>query len=328
MAKAVNMKPLPNMPWEDCPKGFEGPIWRYSGNPVIKRNPNKVVSRAFNSALVPFNGEYIGVFRGDGIDDVAHLYVGHSKDGVNIEIEEKRIVFVDKDGKTLKETGYQYDPRVIELEGKYYVVFCDEMGGPTITIAETEDFKKFIKYPTTFLPCNRNGVLFPRKINGKYYMLSRPSDTGHTKFGDIYISESKDLEYWGNHKRVAEAGYEWWCGTKIGAGPVPIETDEGWLVFIHGVIGTCNGFVYSIGAIILEKDNPSVVKYRCTNYLMTPEMNYEVNGFVPNVAFPTSCLVDGDTGRIAIYYGCANTYTGIAFTTVDRVVDYVKAHKR
>ena len=53
MAKVVNMKPLPNMPWEDCPKGFEGPIWRYSGNPIIKRNPNKVVARAFNSALVP-----------------------------------------------------------------------------------------------------------------------------------------------------------------------------------------------------------------------------------------------------------------------------------
>ena len=328
MAKIVNGKPIPNMPWENCPQGFEGPIWKYSGNPVIKRNPNKTISRVFNSALVPFNGEYVGVFRGDGYDDVAHIYVGHSKDGVNIEIEDKRITFVDRDGNPIKETAYQYDPRLIPLNGKYYVVFCDEMGGPTITIAETTDFKTFVKLNTAFLPCNRNGVLFPRKINGKYYMLSRPSDNAHTAFGDIFISESNDLEYWGNHKRVAFAGCEWWCSTKIGAGPVPIETDEGWLVFIHGVSTTCNGFVYSIGALILDKDNPWIDKDRCSTYLMTQEESYETTGFVPNVTFPTSCLVDSDTGRIAIYYGAADTYTGIAFTTIERVMDYIKAHKR
>ena len=328
MAKVVNMKPLPNMPWEDCPKGFEGPIWRYSGNPIIKRNPNKVIARAFNSALVPFNGEYVGVFRGDGLDGIAHLYVGHSKDGVNIEIEEKRITFVDKNGKTIKETAYQYDPRVIPLEGKYYVVFCDEMGGPTITVAETTDFKTFIKYPTTFLPCNRNGVLFPRKINGKYYMLSRPSDTGHTKFGDIFISESKDLEYWGNHRRVTEAGWEWWCGTKIGAGPVPIETDLGWLIFFHGANLTCSGLVYSIGAAILDRDDPSKVLHRCSNFLLAPEKEYETRGYVPNVLFPVSCLTDAATGRITIYAGGADTVTEVLFTDIDTVIDYILKYER
>ena len=120
--KIVNGMAIPNMPWEECPKGFNGPIWRYSKNPVINRHPNSVISRAFNSALVPFNGEFVGVFRGDNLDDIPHLYVGHSKDGIHIDISEEQIHFVDKNGNPLKDTNYQYDPRVIMLEGSYYLI--------------------------------------------------------------------------------------------------------------------------------------------------------------------------------------------------------------
>ena len=327
MSKIIG-KELKNMPWEDCPQGFAGPIWRYSQNPVIKRHPNAEISRSFNSAVVPFNGEFIGVFRGDNLDDIPHLYVGHSKDGINFQIEEKKISFVDEKGNPVPDTMYQYDPRVIELEGEYYVVWCDELCGPTISIAKTQDFQKFVKFDNPFLPYNRNGVLFPKKINGKYYMLSRPSDSGHTAFGDIFLSESNDLTYWGKHRVVAQKGYEWWCALKIGAGPVPIELDDGWLVFIHGVNRTCNGYVYSIGALILDKEDISKVKYRCKNFLLTPEMDYETNGFVPNVIFPTCALVDAPSGRIALYYGSADTYVGLAFTTVDKIVDYIKKNSR
>lgn len=327
MSKVVNGMAIPNMPWEECPKGFKGPIWRYSKNPVIKRHPHKEIARAFNSALVPFNGEFIGVFRGDNLDDIPHLYVGHSKDGLNIEIGE-RIHFVDEKGQPIEDTMYQYDPRVIPLEGEYYIVWCDELCGPTIAIAKTKDFKKFVKFDNPFLPYNRNGVLFPRKINDNYCMLSRPSDSGHTAFGDIFLSQSKDMVYWGKHRVVAQKGYEWWCALKIGAGPVPIELDDGWLLFIHGVNRTCNGYVYSIGGIILDKDDPSKVKARCKPFLLTPEMEYETNGFVPNVIFPTCALVDAPTGRIALYYGSADTYTSVAFTTVDRVVDYIMKNGR
>ena len=223
---------------------------------------------------------------------------------------------------------YQYDPRVIPLEGEYYIVWCDELCGPTIAIAKTKDFKKFVKFDNPFLPYNRNGVLFPRKIGDNYIMLSRPSDSGHTAFGDIFLSKSKDMVHWGEHRVVAQKGYEWWCALKIGAGPVPIELDDGWLLFIHGVNRTCNGYVYSIGGIILDKDDPSKVKARCKQFLLTPEMDYETTGFVPNVIFPTCALVDAPTGRIALYYGSADTYTSVAFTTVDRVVDYIMKNGR
>ena len=94
-------------------------------------------------------------------------------------------------------------------------------------------------------------------------MLSRPSDNGHTPFGDIYISYSPDMKYWGEHRCVMKVTpfpeSAWQC-TKIGAGSVPFLTDEGWLMFYHGVITTCNGFRYSMGAVILDKDNPEKFK--------------------------------------------------------------------
>jgi beta-1,4-mannooligosaccharide/beta-1,4-mannosyl-N-acetylglucosamine phosphorylase len=125
---------------------------------------------------------------------------------------------------------------------------------------------------------------------------------------------------------MGNGGEGWWQGTKIGAGPVPIETTEGWLMFYHGVSGTCNGFVYSIGAVLLDRNNPRKVLYRTRDYLLTPEKEYETVGFVPNVTFPCANMYDAQTGRIAIYYGAADTYTAIAFCQVDELVAYMKEH--
>ena len=159
-----------------------------------------------------------------------------------------------------------------------------------------------------------------------YKMLSRPSDSGHTPFGDIFLSESPDMVYWGRHRHVMSKGSAWWESVKIGGGAAPIETSEGWLMFYHGVSGTCNGFVYSVGGAILDLDEPSRVKYRCRNFLLTPEESYEERGFVPNVCFPCATLQDTDTGRIALYYGAADTVVGLAFTTAELAVDYIKKH--
>jgi beta-1,4-mannooligosaccharide/beta-1,4-mannosyl-N-acetylglucosamine phosphorylase len=125
---------------------------------------------------------------------------------------------------------------------------------------------------------------------------------------------------------MSKGGKGWWQGIKIGAGPIPIETTEGWLLFYHGVSFTCNGFVYSIGATLLDIDDPSKVLYRTRDYILTPEKPYETTGFVSNVAFPCANMYDAPSGRIAIYYGAADTYTAIAFTQVDDLLAYMKAN--
>ncbi|MCL2003423.1 MAG: glycoside hydrolase family 130 protein [Oscillospiraceae bacterium] len=318
---------VPNMPWQEKPEGPQGgPLWRYSDNPVIGRNPAPGVARIFNSAVVPLNGRFAGVFRAEQTDGVPHIYWGESGDGINWTIEDERIPFVNEDGEPFL-PHYAYDPRFVKVEDTYYAIWCQDFYGAAIGMAKTTDFKTFTRLENPFIPFNRNAVLFPRKINGNFVMLSRPSDSGHTPFGDIFISESPDMVYWGKHRHVMGRGSgAWWESVKIGGGAAPIETTEGWLMFYHGVSGTCNGFVYSIGGAILDIDNPSIVKYRCRRFLLTPEEWYEERGFVPNVVFPCATLQDADTGRIAVYYGAADSYVGLAFTTLDDVVSYIKEH--
>ena len=105
----------------------------------------------------------------------------------------------------IAEIEFGYDPRVCKVEDTYYISWCNGYHGPTIGLASTEDFKTFTQLENAFLPYNRNGVLFPRRINGNFAMLSRPSDAGHTPFGDIYLSESPDLYFWGKHRYVMGA---------------------------------------------------------------------------------------------------------------------------
>ncbi|MCL2034081.1 MAG: glycoside hydrolase family 130 protein [Oscillospiraceae bacterium] len=314
---------VPNMPWQERPeRAFELPLWRYSENPIVNRNPVIGVSRIFNSAVIAHNNAFSGVFRGEQTDGVPHIYWGESADGIHWEIDSKRIPFVNKQGEPFI-PRYAYDPRLVKVDDVFYVIWCQDFYGASIGMAKSTDFKTFTRLENPFIPYNRNAVLFPRRINGNYMLLSRPSDSGHTPFGDIFVSESADMEFWGRHRHVMGKGTAWWESVKIGGGAAPIETSEGWLLFYHGVSNTCNGFVYSIGGAILDIDQPSIVKYRCKNFLLTPEEWYEERGFVPNVTFPCATIHDSDTGRIAIYYGAADTYVCLAFTTVDEVVSYI-----
>jgi beta-1,4-mannooligosaccharide/beta-1,4-mannosyl-N-acetylglucosamine phosphorylase len=317
---------LPNLPWEERPAGTSDVVWRYSRNPIIDWNPTPTTARVFNSAVLPHAGAFVGVFRADHKNGRANLHFGRSRDGKSFQIDDEVIPWRDEAGEP-SPLSYGYDPRLVRIEDWYYVVWCDDMHGASIGLGRTKDFRIWVRLPNPLLPFNRNGVLFPRRIGGSYRLLSRPSDSGHTPFGDIFVSESPDLVHWGRHRHVmGRGGKGWWQGVKIGAGPTPIETTEGWLLFYHGVSTTCNGFVYSFGAVLLDLDEPHKVLYRCGDYLLTPEKPYEVSGFVPNVVFPCQNLCDAATGRIAIYYGAADTYTALAFCRLDEVMAYVKKH--
>ena len=304
-------------------------IWRYRGNPLFEMSKMENFWHICNSAAVIVNGEYVGVFRCEDKMGKPDLYVGKSKDGIHWDLENEPIIFYEKDGSVFEKL-FCYDPRLIKIEDVYYVVFCADVDGPSIYIAKTQDFKYFEKIPTGFLPFNRNGVLFPEKFNGQYVMLNRPSDDGNTPFGNIYISYSNDLVYWGNHKllmRNFHLGNNFWEKVKIGAGPTPIKTDEGWLLIYHGVQSTCNGLTYSMGVALLDLEDPSKVKYRTTRYLLAPEELYETTGFTTNVIFPCSAIVDSK-GHITIYYGVADTNMAIAFTTVEKLLAFVKKYSK
>ena len=203
MTKTVG-KDLPNIPWQEPEGAGKLPVWRYRENPIIERFATKNSNSIFNSAVVPYGDGFAGVFRCDSRSVSMDIFAGFSKDGIHWEISDEPVTFQGAEPEVAKR-DFRYDPRVCFIEDRYYVTWCNGYRGyPTIWIGYTFDFKTFYQLENAFLPFNRNGVLFPRKINGKYYMLSRPSDNGHTPFGDIFVSESPDLTYWGRHRLVME----------------------------------------------------------------------------------------------------------------------------
>jgi beta-1,4-mannooligosaccharide/beta-1,4-mannosyl-N-acetylglucosamine phosphorylase len=282
----------------------------------------------FNSAVVPYGSGFAGVFRVDDRARVMNVHAGRSADGVAWDIDTEPIAFVPGDDRVpeiQQRFLYSYDPRVTWLEDRYYVTWCNGYHGPTIGLAHTTDFETFHQLDNAFLPFNRNGVLFPRRIGDRYGLLSRPSDGGHTPFGDIYYSESPDLVHWGRHRHVMAPIPLSWEATKVGAGPTPIETEAGWLVLYHGVLTSCNGFVYSMGAALLDLDEPWKVVARGRDYLLAPHASYEQVGDVPNVVFPCAALVDAEADRVTVYYGGADTVVCLAHGYLSEVVDAVRS---
>ena len=316
------------IPWEERPVGSSAVIWRSSRNPIIARDQIPRSNSIFNSAVVPFENGFAGVFRVDDTRRTMNVHVGRSADGVHWDIEHAPITFEAGDARVPEIQSpfeHAYDPRVTWLEDRYWVTWCNGYHGPTIGLAYTHDFETFTQLDNAFLPFNRNGVLFPRRIGSSYAMLSRPSDGGHTPFGEIFYSESPDLVHWGRHRHVLAPVPLTWESTKVGAGPTPIETAEGWLLLYHGVLTSCNGFVYSMGAALLDLERPWEVVARGRDYLLSPQVPYEQIGDVPNVVFPCAALVDDGADRVSVYYGGADTVTCLAHGHLSEILAFVRA---
>ena len=277
---------------------------RHPDNPIIKPNMVPRASGILNSAVVEYGDEFRGIFRVDDLSKNMLLHTGTSKDGIQWNINPEPIEWQVNDP-SLPAFKYGYDPRVVFLEGRYYITWCHDYNGYAIGLGVTDDFENFELMEIILPPWNRNAVLFPRKINGKYTMLHRPSDNGHTPFGDIFVSTSPDLIHWGRHRFVmgTRGG---WQSTKIGPGPVPIETDEGWIMIYHGVINTCNGFVYSAGCAILDLDDPTKVLHRTMNNILYP----------PNL---TNCSATSPTSSSPAPRCTTNQPTNSKSTTAPRI---------
>jgi len=296
---------------------------RYKGNPIVTSSAVPRANSIHNSAIVGFENGYAGIFRVDEIDMRFRLHAGFSKDGIKWDINPDEINFIS-DNPDFYVADLSYDPRVTKLDDTYYITWCNAADfGPAIGMAKTTDFKKFYQMENLLSPSSRNCVIFPRKIDGKYAMLHRPSDRGHTPFGDIFYANSPDLTYWGCHRFVM-APTTGWQATKLGPGPVPVETPEGWLLIYHGVWTSCNGYLYYAGGALLDLEKPWKVLYRTKDYLLAPHEPYERIGDVPNVVFPSSAVVIGDTYRL--YYGCADTCVSIAEAKMSDLIEFIKTH--
>lgn len=252
-------------------------------------------------------------------------HVAVSDDGIHFDINTEEPFIYKNENEPYKTAGDQaIDLRITKIGDTYYIIHpgCGSWGTFGI-LGKTTDFKKHEYVNIISLPDNRLPCLFPEKINGLYARIDRPYRVAPNQLhymGNLWVSYSPDLVYWGNHRPLLKPGYSHWCGTKIGPTP-PIKTKEGWLVLIHGVEENSSGHRYSIGAILLDLENPEIIRGKTYSSILEPYEPYEFNGIVPNVVFICGAIADETKDEIRIYYGCADTYIGLASGRLSELVD-------
>lgn len=239
----------------------------------------------------------------------SHLRLAWSEDGRHFTVVDQPTIVGEREW----EVFGVHDPRVLYIDGQWTIIYSGGGHvGIVMSLATTQDWQSFNYEGVIFAPDNKDVCLFPEKINGRYCCIHRPAGM---YFGgnDMWLAYSDDLLHWGGHQPLAQRRPGMWDCGRIGCGPEPIKTDEGWLELYHG----SDGNNYYLGAILLDLQDPSKVIARSTEPLLQPEEDYEKRGFFDNVVFPHG-LVKRSDDCYYLYYGGADKYTcGCEFRVSD-----------
>jgi beta-1,4-mannooligosaccharide/beta-1,4-mannosyl-N-acetylglucosamine phosphorylase len=322
-------------------ENVNGPL---HSSPVIRRHPANPLltpkdvpygpAMVFNAGVAKYEGKYVMVFRNDYGDAAAetiepasttNLGLAFSDDGVHWEVQPEPVWSWHDE-----EVVRVYDPRLTVIDGRCHMCFAvDTKHGVRGGIAVTDDFRRF-EVLSLSVPDNRNMVLFPERIDGKYVRLERPFPVygrgGIDRF-DTWLSDSPDLRYWGNSKLVLGVEDVPFANDKVGPGAPPIKTAKGWLTTFHAVdidrSRGKNGWEpawkkrYSAGIMLLDLDDPSRIVGMSKSPLLAPEAAYETSGgFRNDVIFPGGMILE-PSGEVKIYYGAADTVECLATAHVD-----------
>lgn len=313
-------------------------FWRYDlderTNPYFMERLG--VNAVFNPGAIELDGKFYLVARVEGYDRKSFFAVAESDSGIDgFKFWDYPVEFDD----LYPEETNVYDMRLTKHEdGWIYGVFCSESKDPNAPpgdlssaiasagIVRTKDLKKWERLPNlkTKSPQQRNVVLHPEFVNGKYAFYTRPQDDfieagsgSGICFGLCDDIENPVID---EEKLVSPRVYHTITEVKNGAGCVPIKTEKGWIHIAHGVRNTAAGLRYVIYLFVTDLNDPSKVIAAPGGYLIAPRGNERV-GDVSNVVF-TNGVIARDNGDVYIYYASSDTRIHVATTTVDRLLDY------
>lgn len=298
---------------------------RYDGNPVLQAPDIPFTcNTVFNGGVVKRDGTYHLLLRVEGQHGYSVFALGRSDDGLEFEIERYPAMVPAEEGPmALYEGDGVEDPRLTPLEDWIYVVYTAFSGyGPVMALARTQDFDRFERMGVISEPGNKDGMLFPRRVDGRYVRFDRPIGDG---IGRIWVSFSDDLLHWGDSRAVVSPRPGYWDCDRVGASCVPFETEAGWLEIYHGTKMTSGGPIYRAGVVLLDIDDPSVQLARSAVPILAPRTEYERIGDINNVVFPSACVVEDDEQRtVKVYYGAADTSFCVASAPLQELIDIAR----
>lgn len=297
-------------------------VQRHPGNPILTGADVPYSSHAvFNAAVETYRGRTVLMFRNENEAGLSSLGIAWSDDGVRFRVEPRPWMLPGDPSPLARwEQHGITDPRITRLGRTYYITYTgySELGVHPL-LARTRDFRTVERVALLGLPDNRNVVLFPEKIGGRYARFDRPMAESHRGSNGVWVSFSPDLLHWGDSRYVFGPRCCHWDGLKVGPGAVPIRTPKGWLALYHGV-RNFSTVHYRIGAILLDLEDPSRVIGRALPYVLSPEAPHERVGDVGNVAFLNGALLDPGGKTIRLYYGAADTVLCLATAGLEDLI--------
>ena len=282
--------------------------------PLYSQQEGKIVVKAFDRANRSFNfsdPRFIVTPEQLYITSISHIRLARSFDGINFEIDETP--FITSSSK-VDEFGVE-DPRVTKIGNTYYINYsCISSSGVSTCLARTKDFVNVEKLGIMFLPDNKDVAIFPKKIKGNYYILNRPVSAYFQK-PEMWICKSKDLKAYYGYQLLLELRKSHFDSDRLGASCVPFLTKYGWIEIYHGATKDDK---YCLGAILLDKNDPTKVLKRSVKPIMEPITVYEKNGFKNNIIFSCGCNVEGDI--IHLYYGACDKSICYATLSIEEII--------
>ncbi len=298
-------------------------VRRWQDNPLLTLDDIPFpCSTVFNAACTKYDGQYILLLRVEDLTGRSVFALAKSRDGYRFEVEPEPVMqpytrggcFVEYEADGIE------DPRITKIGEVYYIMYTAVSSyGPLLALAKTSDFRKFDRVALISEPENKDGVLFPDKISGRYARLDRPVAGGRA---NIWISYSDDLVRWGDSRCVMTTRGDSWDSSRIGAGAQPIRTEDGWLIIYHGVKDTAGGPIYRLGAAVLDYNNPEKVHCRSAIPILSPREYYERVGDVNNVVFTCGAVLEEDGQQLKIYYGASDTSICLGTANVDELMQF------
>jgi predicted GH43/DUF377 family glycosyl hydrolase len=310
-----------------APVGAANLFVRHPANPILTADSwPYAVNTVFNpGATTTPDGETVLVCRVEDRRGVSHLTVARSHDGVSDWRVDPKPLLEGVESDPTNRWGVE-DPRVTRVDAMdAWIIAYTAYGpaGPCVALALTRDFETVEHLGVVMPPEDKNACLLPRKVDGNFILFHRPTSSSSHR-ADVWLSRSSDLRAWSNPEPVlaARAG-TWWDSVRIGMGPPPLETEHGWLGIYHGVRNTVAGPAYRAGLVLLDLADPSVVKHRSPEWILSPTADYERQGDVPNVVFPSGLVHDPATDELRLYYGAADTSIAVATARLSEVLAYL-----